>query len=425
VIDSAHSPDEVVITGLGVVSPIGIGREAFWAALVQGRSGVRSIGLFDATAMPVHIGGEVTDFQPAAYVSKRKSLKLMSRDAQLGVAASTLACHDAGLVRGGVDPERLGVVMGADRVSLDLDECEATYRPCVADGGFDFRHWADGMAKTFPLLFLKVLPNMIASHVAIEHDARGPNNTMHHAELSGLLAVSEACRTIQRGAADVMIVGGASSQLNPFDWVRHCVLGSLSCRQEDPSDVLRPFDARRDGEVWGEGAALMVLERRSHAEARGAEIRARVLSCATAWQPGDATGPAGRAGLRAAIATALRRAGVQPDELGHVNVHGLSTVEDDRAESRALADVVPGVPVLAPKSYFGNLGAAAGAVEMAASVLALESGLVPSTLNYRQPDPECPVHPIVGGPIRARSSLALTLNWTRAGQATVVVLGGP
>lgn len=420
----AYPPDEVVVTGVGMVSPIGTGREQFWASLIHGTSGVRSIRQFDASVMPVRIGGEVEDFQPAAYVSKRKSLKLMSRDAQLGVAASTLACHDAQLVRGTVDPERLGVVLGADRISLDLDECAPTYLACLVENGFDFSRWAQGMAKTFPLLFLKVLPNMIASHVAIEHDARGPNNTIHQGELSGLLAVAEACRTIQRGAADAMIVGGASSQINPFDWVRHCATGGLSRRQEDPADVLRPFDARRDGQVWGEGAAAVVLESRRHAEARGAEIRARVLASVSTWQPSASAAVSQGSGLAWAIAQALRRSGVAASELGHVNAHGLSTVEDDRLESRALADTVPDVPVFAPKSYFGNLGSAAGAVELAASVLSLESGLVPATLNYRQPDPECPIRPIADGPLRPRSATALTINWTRMGQATAVVLAG-
>ncbi len=420
----AHPPAEVVVTGVGMVSPIGIGREQFWASLVHGSSGVRLIRQFDTSPMPVRIGGEVEDFQPAAYVSKRKSLKLMSRDAQLGVAASTLACHDAGLIRGVMAPERLGVVLGADRISLDLEECAPTYQACLVERGFDFSRWAQGMTKTFPLLFLKVLPNMIASHVAIEHDARGPNNTIHQGELSGLLAVVEACRTIQRGAADAMIVGGASSQLNPFDWIRHCATGGLSRRQDDPADVLRPFDARRDGQVWGEGAGAVILESRRHAEARGAEIRARVLASISVWQP-PARANESPCGLARVIAEAVRRSGVQPDELGHVNAHGLSTVEDDRFESRALVDAVPNVPVFAPKSYFGNLGSAAGAVELAASVLALESGLVPATLNYRQPDPECPIRAIAGEPLRPRSATALTINWTRMGQATAVVLGGP
>lgn len=422
-INLAPIADEVVITGLGVVSPIGIGRSSFWSSLVEGRSGVRPIRRFDVSAMPVRIGAEIEGFHPAEYVAKRKSLKLMSRDAQFGVAASTLACRDAGIAPGAVAPERFGVVLGADRISLPPDECDATYRPCLTSREFDFRCWGKGMEQTFPLLFLKVLPNMTASHVAIEHDARGPNNTVHHAEISSLLALCEACRTIERGAADVMLVGGASSQINPFDWTRHCVLGMLSRRQDDPASVLRPFDAGRDGQVLGEGAAAMVVESRRHAEARGAQIRARVLGTATAVQPVGRNAAARWAGLARAMAESLARAGVSAAELGHVNAHGLSTVDDDRLESRALAEVVPNVPVFAPKSYFGNLGAAAGAVELAASVAALEAGLVPPTLNYERPDPECPVRPIAGGPMRARSATALVLNWTRAGQATAVVLG--
>ncbi len=415
---------EVVITGVGVVTPIGVGRDAFWRSLLAGVSGVRRLARFNAEHLPVQIGAEIVDFDPSAFVSRRKSLKLMSRDAQFGLAAADLACRDAGLRPGLVDPRRFGVVLGADRACLDLDECEPTYRDCLDGGVFHFQRWGEAMYRAFPLLFLKVLPNMIASHVAIAQDAQGPNNTIHQAEISGLVAVCEAIRTIQRGAAEVMIAGGASAQTSPTDWIRHCVTGVLSRNSGQPSQVLCPFDARRDGQVWGEGAAMLILESRPHAEARGAKILARILSSASSSQ----ARPNGRrphwGGLGQALNLCLERSALRPENLGHVNAHGLSGVAEDQAEAQALAQVLPDVPVFAPKSYFGNLGAAAGAVELAASVLALEAGLVPPTLNYRVPDKLCPLNVVHAAPLVPRSDKAVTVNWTSIGQAVAVLLAG-
>ena len=416
---------EVVVTGVGIVSPIGIGREAFWQSLCQGRSGVGTIERFDPSGLPIRIAAEVRDFDAKRYVAQRKQLKVMCRDAQLGVAAAGLACRDAGLGPGQIDPERFGVVLGADRICTALDDSEPSYRACLVEGRFDFsRWWSEGAAASFPLNFLKVLPNMIASHVSIAEDARGPNNTIHQAEASGLLAVAEAASVIRRGAADVMLAGGASSQLNPFDCVRHCVMGRLSRRQDDPAAAMRPFDADRDGQVFGEGAAVFVLESRPHAEARGAEILARLRAAASAC---DGRNADRSASLRRAMQLALAQADLPVERLGHVNAHGLSTPEDDAIEARAIADVVPDVPVTAPKSYFGNLGAAAGTMEMAVSVLAFGARLVPPTLNYRRPDPRCPIRVIHGEPMPLgdSESSALLVNRTAAGQAVAVVLAGP
>jgi 3-oxoacyl-[acyl-carrier-protein] synthase II len=416
---------EVVVTGVGIVSPIGIGREAFWNSLCQGHSGVGTIERFDPAGLPIRLAAEVRDFDAKRYVAQRKQLKVMCRDAQLGVAAAGLACRDAGLGAGRVNPERFGVVLGADRICSALDDSEPSYRPCLVNGRFDFsRWWGQGAAASFPLNFLKVLPNMIASHVSIAEDARGPNNTIHQADASGLLAVAEAASVIRRGAADVMLAGGASSQLNPFDCVRQCVLERLSHRQDDPTAAIRPFDADRDGQVFGEGAAIFVLENRRHAEARGAHVLAclRAAASACGGKNGDRS-----SSLRRVMQLALDRADVPAERLGHVNAHGLSTPDDDAIEARAIAEVVPHVPVTAPKSYFGNLGAAAGTMEMAVSLLALGARLVPPTLNYRRPDPRCPIRVIHGGPMPLGNSdsSALLVNRTAAGQSVAVVLTGP
>jgi 3-oxoacyl-[acyl-carrier-protein] synthase II len=428
--------DEVVVTGIGVVSPIGIGRERFWESLCTGRSGVGPIRQMRTAGLPVRAAAEVEAFDPKPFVKPRKNLKVMARDAQLGVAASTLSCRDAGLTQGAVDPERFGVVLGADRICGALEDCEAAYRACIVDGRFDLSRWgSDGMSLSFPLSFLKVMPNMVAAQVSIAQDARGPCNTIHQAELSSLLALSEATKALQADKADLMIAGGASSQMKPFDWVRHCVTGGLSASRAEPSTIMRPFDADRDGQVRGEGAAAFVLETRRHAEARGAAILARVLGWASTCQPKNGGTSLGIA-IGRAISLSLASAGLKPDDVGHVNAHGLSTVQGDRSEARAIHACLPNVPVTAPKSYFGNLGAAGGAVEMAASVLSFADGVVPATLNYRRPDPECPVRLVHGGGSPSRCATqcdsglpsirtALLINWTWMGQAVAVVLGGP
>lgn len=418
------SAPEVVITGMGLVSPLGIGNQAVGEALRAGRSGIRALESFDASALPVRIGGEVRGFNPKDYIVQRKTLKVMARDSQIGIAASVLACQDAGIAPGKVDPERFGVVLGADRICGSLEDSEAPYRKCIQQGQFDFRLWGtEGMANSFPLSFLKVLPNMIASHVSIVQDARGPNNTIHQGDVSGLQAIVEAARVIQRGAADVMIAGGASSRATPLDWAIHCVVGRLSRRNDDPATVLRPFDADRSGEVYGEGAAVFVLESRRHAEARHARVLARLLGLGVACEAYHGRAVQG-IGLRRAMALALKEARLSPAGIGHVNAHGMSTLADDPVEAHAIRDVAPNVPVTAPRSYFGNLGAAAGAMELAASVFSFASGLVPKTLNYQRPDPECPVPVIREEHLTASRPSALAVNWTRIGQAAAIVLAG-
>jgi len=410
------------ITGIGIVSPIGIGKAACWESVEAGRSGVRRISLFDPRGLPVQIAGEISDFDPKPFLYNRKALKVMARDTQLGVAAAKLAWEDAGLRPGMVSPERVGVVLGADRICNPVPESEAAYRNCMVDGRFDFSRWGTwGLQASYPLSFLRVLPNMIASHISIAHDARGPNNTIHQGEVSSLLALEEAVRVLQRGWADVVLAGGASSTMDPYDWVRHCTLGGLSQRQEDPAAACRPFDADRDGQVRGEGAAILVLERVSQAVARGATILGRILSIASAaegYRPGQlAEGKA----LRRVIVQTLQEAELSPQALGHVNAHGLSTQEEDRLEAQILQDILPGIPVTAPKSFFGNLGAASGAVELALSVLGLVRGVVPPTLNYQKPDPTCPVRVVHGGPW-ASTGPVLAITWNRSGQAAALLV---
>jgi 3-oxoacyl-[acyl-carrier-protein] synthase II len=418
-------PRDVVITGAGVVSPIGIGVEAFWESLAAGRSGIRLVDLFDASSLRVRFGGQIPDFDPKQYVRPRKSLKVMSREIQLGFAAADLAMTDAGITEGKVEPERFGVVFGSDMIYADLEDLERTYRRSLRDGSFDFHLWSEAIHEELhPLWLLKHLPNMAASHIAIALDARGPNNSIVLGDVSSLLAIAEAASVIRRGWADVMLAGGTGCRLHPTALVaRGDTL--LSHRADDYQAASRPFDRDRDGLVNGEGAGAIVLEAREHAAGRRATIRGELLAVAARCEPGaHRKGLTGQA-LRLAIRAACERAGLTPDEVGHVNAHGVSTVPMDRAEARAIAAELGDVPVTATKSSFGHLGAGGGTVELVASLLGLERGVVPATLNYQTPDPECPVNVVHGQPLPGRPATAVKVNLSSTGQAVAVAIRGP
>ncbi len=423
------SKAEVVITGLGVVCPLGIGREPFWNALLGGQSAVRPLTEFDVSGLPLRMVARVEGFDPKQYVQPRKSLKIMCYDMMYAVAITRMAMDQAGIAEDEVDPDRMGVVFGADPITPPTDNWKQNFYGCRGDDGkILLARWREQMGQSFPLGFLATLPNMAACHASISVNARAHNNTINHGEVSSLMAVAEAARVIERGWADVMIAGGTSSLLEPFDLSRYCALEEVSRCNGSGGGTPRPFDARRDGQVRGEGAAAFVLERREFAEARGATILARLL--------GQGGGCDGRGnlpisglkgttglGIRRAIEAGLRDAGLEPSELGHVNAHGLGTRCDDFREAQAIHELLGDVPVTSIKSYLGNLQAACGAVEMAASVLCLQENLIVPTLNYEQPDPDCPVNVVAHEPRSPQRRTALLLNHTRFGQAASLVLG--
>jgi 3-oxoacyl-[acyl-carrier-protein] synthase II len=374
--------------------------------------------------MRVPFGGEVPDFDPKQYVRPRKSLKVMSRDIQLAFAAADMACADAGLRQGPLDPERMGVVLGADMMPCDLDELLGTYRGCLVEGRFDFRRWGQAFpAELFPLWMLKYLPNMPACHIGIAQDARGHNNTVTLGEVSTLSAICEAARVLGRGQADVMIAGGVGAKIHHAFWARHQVLG-YSQHDSNPSAACRPFDAQRDGVVYGEGAGVLILESRRHAEQRQARILARLLGFAAAFEPCQNGQPCQGLAIRRATMGALKAAKLATADIGYVIAHGASTLPDDRVEAQALCATFGDVPVTAPKSYFGHLGAAAGALEAVLGVLAFEHELIPPTLNYEYPDPQCPINVIHGQPLRLGQPNVLILSHSPNGQAVALVLGG-
>jgi 3-oxoacyl-[acyl-carrier-protein] synthase II len=386
------------VTGLGVVAPNGIGKEAFWDACVNGRSGVGPVRAFDASAHPVRVAAEVPDYDVAPYLPgpHRKSLKIMGRAARFGVTAAALAVGDSGLDLTRLDPGRLGVVMGAGVVPIDLAELAPVLEQAIGDDGklHTDRLGRQGSQALYPLWILKHLPNMTAAHVSLLHGAQGPNNTVVTACAAGTQAVGEGFRLIARDDADVVLAGGADSRTDPLLLLAYAALGAISPARRAPEEVSRPFDAQRDGFVLGEGAGVLVLEELEHARKRGAVVYAEVLGLGSSFDAYGVTKPDPQAqGAARAIRGALREARVDPADVDYINAHGTSTRLNDLMETQAVKQVFNGtaerLPLSAIKSMVGHLIGAAGAVEAVALALTLHTGVLPPTINQTHPDPEC------------------------------------
>ncbi len=416
---------DVVITGVGIVSPIGVGDDAVWQSIIQRQSGVRRLPELATAGWLAPFGGWVNDFDPKDLIQPRKSIKVMCREIQFGVAAAEIAWQQAGLAGAALDPERVGVTGAAGLLYCDLEELHGPIRVWMNQADFDIGRWSlAAMKEMHPLWMLKYLPNMTACHIGIRYDARGPTNTVAHNEISSLMAVAEATDTIRRGVADVMIAGGSGSRLKLTDLMWRRGAGLSMNGHGDPGAVCRPFDASRSGIVNGEGAAQFVLESREHAERRGARMLARVVSAASRNETAaNSMQPKGDA-IRRAIVAAVKAAGLSASDIGHVNAHGNSTIDDDSAEAQAIRLALGNVPVTAPKSYFGHLGPGSGAVELAISVLGLQRGLIPPTLNYKTPDPACPVNVVVEPQLAAKPTF-VALNHNVTGAAAAVVIAVP
>jgi 3-oxoacyl-[acyl-carrier-protein] synthase II len=418
----AVSDRDVLITGLGVISPIGVGRAAVWESITERRSGVRRLANLESAGWLAPFGGSVIEFDPKEHIQPRKSIKVMCREIQLAAAAAEMAWRDAGLSDATIDPDRFGVIGAAGVLYCDLEELRIPFVEWLKQEDFDIHRWSrKAMGELYPLWMLKYLPNMPACHIGIRYDARGPNNTISLGDVSSMLAVAEGAEVIRRGHADVMIVGGTGSRLNVTDFVWHGdarlgLNGKLA-----PEEVSRPFDADRCGMVYGEGAAQLILESRAHAEARGATALARVAGTASRYESAvEGQQPTGDS-IGRAIRSALELAGVSAEKIGYVNAHGNSTREDDAAEARAIRDVLGDVRVTAPKSFFGNLGPGSGMVELAVSLIGMQHGAVPLTLNYETPDPACPVN-VVTELGEGASPAFVKLSHNSTGQAAAVVV---
>jgi len=444
--DPQESRRRIVVTGLGLFSPMGIGADAFWSSLAAGRSGIGKIGLLNYCAAPRNVGGEVKEFNESTarkdYLQQqKKSIKVMCREIQLGVASALQAVQHCGLDVESVDHQRFGVDFGANLMFSPPDVLKDPCWVCVDEGdsarNFHYERWGNagenagdrtGMGVMEPLWLLKYLPNMPGCHIGIALNAYGPNNSLTLEDASGLLAVSEAFRIMERGSADVMVAGSTGTRLHPVKSVHAKMWDQLADSDDPPETWCRPFDAGRIGQVVAEGSGALVLEEEAAAKARDATIYAQMLGAGASCVI-DRDGHAQpRAALANAMRSALRDAGLQPGDVGHINAHGLGTTDSDREEAAAIqdvfGDVASRVPVTAIKSYIGNAGAGCGVLELSASLLGLRHGIVPPTLNYRQPDPECPLNVVHGEPLPVENKTVLSINVTRMGQAAALIVRG-
>lgn len=387
----------VVVTGLGVVAPNGIGRDAFWSACKNGVSGIKPISSFDASGHPVKIAGEVVNFDAAPYMpsGQRKSLKIMSRAMRFAVGAAGLGVNDSGLDMNREDPERVGVVMGTGIMPVELPEISSALCDSCDDAGrLQPARLGQKTNSLFPLWILKYLPNMVAAHVSLAFNAQGPNNTIVTACAAGTQAVGEAFRLIARDDADIVLAGGSDSRIDPLLILAYNALGALSPAHRPPTEVSRPFDAMRDGFVLGEGAGVLVLEELEHARKRGATIYAEVLGLGSSFDAYAATKPDPEArGAVRAIQSALREARVDPRDVDYINAHGTSTRLNDEMETTAVkkvfGDGARALPMSSIKSMIGHLIGAAGAVEAVSLALTLSDRVLPPTINQTKPDPVC------------------------------------
>ena len=387
----------VVVTGVGVVAPNGVGRRDFCEAIFEGRSGVDYIESFDTSGQCIKIAGEVKNFDVLPFLGEyKKNLKMMSRAVRFAVGAAALAVDDAGLETGRLDPGRFGVCMGTGITPVDVGELVDPIRKGIGtDGAFDMGRFASARAESiFPLWLLQHLPNMAAAHISILQHAMGPNNTIVTACAAGTQAVGEAFRLINRGDADVMLAGGCDSRLDPHLMVAYTAMKAVSMSLRPPSEVSRPFDAQRDGFVLGEGAAVIVLESYRRAKRRGATIYAEITGYGSSFDAFGITRPEPEGkGAALSMSAALREARIDPSEIDYINAHGTSTRLNDLMETVAVKRVfghrASSIPMSSQKSMIGHLIGASGAVEAAATALSLRQGVVPPTINLATPDPKC------------------------------------
>jgi len=419
----------VVVTGFGALAPNGNTAEAFWEATRSGKSGLARIESFDVSGFPVQIAGEVKDFDAAKFVPNRKALKIMGRNVRLGVAAARRAMERSGLAESPPESSRFGVVMGSGIVPTDVEELgHAILASLDEEGRFDLQRFGSaGQKMLFPLWLLKHLPNMVAAHISIFHRAQGPNNTIVTACSAATQAIGEAMRIVERGDADVMLTGGADSRIDPLSLVAYTLLGALSTSRRPPEQASRPFDRERDGFVLGEGAACLVLESEEHARARGATIHAECAGYGSSFDAFAVTQPEpeGRGAVQS-MRAALDDAGIGPEGIDYISAHGTSTLLNDLAETIAVktvfGDRARQVPMSSIKSMIGHLIGAAGAMEALISVLAIRDGVVPPTINYETPDPQCDLDYVPNEAREMRVRTVLSNSFGFGGQNASLIL---
>ena len=426
----------VVITGLGIVCPMGIGIEETWSAFKEARQAVAPISLFEPGHFPCKIAGQLNGFSARKFVPKnyRKAVKVMARDIEIAVVGADLAFRDSGIITRGMDGEptidsrRLGCNIGAGLICTELNELGMAVNTATVDGKFDFRAWGKiGMDNLTPLWLLKYLPNMLSCHVTIIHGAEGPSNCITCGDASAHLAVGESSLYIQRGAADAAIAGAAESKLNPMGLLRQGLLGRMcTTRNDRGADAVRPFDADHDGTVIGEGGGLLILEEMNRAKDRGAKIYAEVVGFGAACDGGaiDVLRPtAGNLGL--AVRNAVSSAGITPEQVDLIVAYGTAVPGEDAAEiaewSCALGPAAKTIPAISLTGATGSMFAGMGGVQLAVAAKCLSEQTIPPTVNFNRPAEGCEIN-LTGESRSEKLQYVVTGAYTVGGQSGACVL---
>ncbi|MBI4310874.1 MAG: beta-ketoacyl-ACP synthase II [Chloroflexi bacterium] len=404
----------VVVTGMGAVTPLGQSVDAFWQNLVAGKSGIGPMTLCDPTAYPCRIAGEVKDWDPVTFINVKEARR-MARFTQLAVAAAQMAVQDAGLSLEKTDLTRAGVLLGNGNGGFPtIDE---TMRVIVEKGGM----------RISPFFFPMILPNMAAATVSRILGAKGFSSTVTTACAASTQSIGDAAEVIRRGAADVMFAGGAEAGISELGLAGFCVMRALSSHNEEPQAASRPFDAKRDGFIPAEGAAILVLESLEHAVTRGAAILAEVAGYGASSDAYHPVQPEENGeGAARAIRLALADAGVTPGELDYINAHGTSTPLNDAAETKAIKLALGGeqayrVPISSTKSMIGHALGAAGGLEAVACVKSIVDGVIHPTVNYQFPDPECDLDYVPNQARKKNVKVALSNSFGFGGQNACLV----
>ncbi|MFN5433076.1 MAG: beta-ketoacyl-[acyl-carrier-protein] synthase family protein [Planctomyces sp.] len=421
----------VVVTGLGAVTPLGNDVSTMWQSQLQCRNGVGPITHFDASNFPTKFAAEVRDYDFDSQVENPARFADAGRNIRFAIGAARQAVHDSGIHDSpGFNPARFGVYLGAGEGQQNFLQFMSLVSEAYRDGRIDLRNFTESfISRMNPRYELELEPNMPAAHLSSLFNAQGPNLNCLTACAASSQAIGEATEIIRRGEAEMMLSGGAHSMIHPFGVTGFNLLTALSERNDSPQTASRPFDLNRDGFVLGEGAGMLLLEELEHAKSRRARIYGEILgygSTADAYRITDIH-PEGR-GAVACIRMALQDAERNPEEIGYVNAHGTSTRVNDQVETMAvkggLGEHAWKTPVSSIKSMMGHLIAAAGAVEAITCLLAIRDGVLPPTINYETPDPECDLDYIPNQPRETRIKAALSNSFGFGGQNVALILGG-
>jgi len=418
----------VVVTGIGCVTPLGTNVTELWGNLIEGKSGVGPITIFDARSFPTRISAEVRDWDISAIGEDPETWKHCGRHTRFAVGAAAQAMADSGIGHR-MDPTRLGVYLGSGEGQQDFDSFTRMMTAALREDGLDVAAFTkSGLESLYPMAELEQEPNMPAGHLARMFNAQGPNANCLTACAASSQAVGEAVELIRRGDADAMLSGGTHSMIHPFGVTGFNLLTALSTRNDKPEKASRPFDRDRDGFVLGEGAATVVLEELEHAKARHATIYGELLgygSTADAYRITDAH-PEGRGAIQC-MQMALNDARLDVDQIDYINAHGTSTSVNDRIESLAIKRVFGArhrqVPVSSTKSMLGHLIAAAGATELIICLMAIRHGVLPPTINYETPDPDCDLDYVPNVAREVTCNIALNNSFGFGGQNICLIAG--